>query len=112
MELKKRKERNVLVVKPLEKRLDEYLAKDFKETMAGFINRGNEFIVLDLSAVEFIDSSGLGAIISVLKMLGLKGDFVLCGMRETVLSLFRLTRMDKVFKVFPGEKEAVAALSK
>ena len=112
MDFKERKEGNVLVVKPLEKRLDEHLTGDFKETMAGFINRGNEFIVLDLSEVEFIDSSGLGSIISVLKMLGRKGDFVLCGMRETVLSLFRLTRMDRAFKIFPGEKEAVVALSK
>lgn len=111
MEIEKRKKGNVLIVKLLEKRLDEDLSRDFNAKMAGFINQGNEQIVLDLSVVEFIDSSGLGSIISALKMLDQKGDFVLCGMREAVLSLFRLTRMDKVFKIFSGEKEAVTALS-
>lgn len=112
MELKERKEGNVLIIKIFEKRLDEFMALDFKEKMTEFVKRGNEFIVLDLSEVEFIDSSGLGAIISSMKMLDKKGDFVICGMRETVLSLFQLTRMDRLFKIFPGEKEAIAALSK
>ena len=112
MELEERKEGNVLIIKIFEKRLDELVTVNFKEKMTEFVKRGNESIVLDLSEVEFIDSSGLGAIISSMKMLGKKEGFVICGMRETVLSLFRLTRMDRLFKIFPGEKEAIAALSK
>ena len=112
MELKQRKEGNVLIIKLLEKRLDEPATADFKEKMAEFVKRGNESIVLNLSEVNFVDSSGLGSIISSMKMLGQKEDFAICGMQETVLNLFRITKMDKLFKIFPDEKEAVAALSK
>jgi anti-sigma B factor antagonist len=61
--------------------------------------------------VDFIDSSGLGAIVSALKTIGRNGDLVLCGIKETVMSLFRLTRMDRVFRIFTDQGEATAALS-
>ena len=112
MKLKERKEGNVLIIKLLEKRLDEPVTADFKERIAEFVKRGNESIVLNLSEVSFVDSSGLGSIISSMKMLGQKGDFAICGMQETVLNLFRITKMDKLLKIFPSEKEAITALSK
>jgi anti-sigma B factor antagonist len=101
----------VLVVKPLEKRLDAYLSADFKSGMISRIGSGNTRIVLDLSQVEFVDSSGLGAIISVLKTLGDTGELALSGMRPNVMSLCRLTRMDRVFQIFGSEQEAVKKLS-
>jgi anti-sigma B factor antagonist len=67
--------------------------------------------VLDLSKVEFIDSSGLGAIVSSLKRMGGRGELVVCGLREPTMTLFRLTRMDRVFQVFDSEQQAVSALS-
>ena len=69
-------------------------------------------IAILLLALLFRDSSGLGSIIYSMKMLGQKGDFAICEMRETVLNLFRITKMDKLFKIFPSEKEAITALSK
>jgi anti-sigma B factor antagonist len=102
----------VLVVKPAEKRLDAKVAVSFKESMVNFINSGSNLIVLDLSDVEFVDSSGLGAIVSSLKVLGRKGDIVISGVGSSVLQMFSLTRMDKVFKMFPSQDEAVQALSR
>jgi len=112
MQLHYEKIGDVLVVKPLEKRMEASVALDFKEKIAGFINDGNDFIVLDLSAVDFIDSSGLGAIVSILKMLGRRGDLVISGVRQTVMSMFKLTRMDRVFRMFPDRVEAVDGFSK
>jgi anti-anti-sigma factor len=64
MQLEQRNAGEALVVTPLEERLDARVATDFKERMAELIASGNSKIVLDLSKVEFIDSSGLGAIVS------------------------------------------------
>ncbi len=69
-------------------------------------------IVLDISNVNFIDSSGLGAIVSSLKQLGGKGDLAICGINESILSLFRLTRMDRVLKIFSEKEEAVSQLTR
>jgi anti-sigma B factor antagonist len=101
----------ILVVKPLEKRIDASLATDFKGKMIDWINAGNKRILLDLAEVEFVDSSGLGAIVSSLKTIGSEGDLVICGAREAVMNLFRLTRMNRVFQIFSSEEEALRVIS-
>jgi anti-sigma B factor antagonist len=112
MNIETKKVDDVLVVKPAEKRLDAKVAVSFKESMVNFINSGSNLIVLDLSGVEFVDSSGLGAIVSSLKVLGRKGDIVIAGVGSSVLQMFSLTRMDKVFKMFSTQEEALQALSR
>lgn len=111
MEMEHRTEGNVLVVTLLEKRLDARSASAFKDKMVEFVHRGHHRLALDIHEIEFIDSSGLGAIVSVLKQLGGQGDLVICGARDTVTSMFKLTRLDKVFQMFPGAGDAVAALA-
>jgi anti-sigma B factor antagonist len=101
----------LLVVKPIEKRLDADSSRYFKEKMADFINHGQAQILLNLSEVEFIDSSGLGVLLSLLRNLGERGNLVLCGITENVMSLFRLTRINRVFQIYPGEAEAIAAIT-
>src|SRR5574337_843551 len=59
MQLDQRKAGNALIVTPLEDRLDARVAADFKERMSELIASGHTKIALDLSKVEFIDSSGL-----------------------------------------------------
>jgi len=110
MQLDQRRAGDVLIVIPLEDRLDARIATDFKEQMTELIASGHTKIVLDLSKVEFIDSSGLGAIVSGLKRMGGRGELVVCGLQETTMTLFRLTRMDRVFQVFENERQAVSAL--
>lgn len=102
---------NILVVTPLEKRLDASAAADFKGKMVDWINQGHRRIVLDLSLVDFVDSSGLGAIVSCLKTLGEGGDLVISGIRDAVLSLFQLTRMNRVFQIFPSPEAAIKGLT-
>jgi anti-sigma B factor antagonist len=110
MQLVHEKIDKVLVVKLLEKRIDAFIAADFRGQMGVFINEGQELIVLDLTEVDFVDSSGLGAIVASLKMLGGKGDLVIAGACDKVMSLFKLTRMDRVFQIFATKDEAVAKL--
>jgi anti-sigma B factor antagonist len=101
----------VLVVKLYETRLDSYVATEFRDEMDKFAKQGNSQIVLDLSAVEFVDSSGLGAIVTTQKRLGSERDLVICGANEPVTRLFKLARLDKIFRIVLDENEALAALS-
>jgi len=102
----------VLVVKPMDRRIDASSAAAFKALLNDRIQGGQQRIVLNLSEVDFIDSTGLGAIVSSLKSMGEFGDLVISNPRETVMSLFRLTRMNRVFQILPSEEEALASLSK
>lgn len=111
MQIQDTKVDDVLVIQPQDKRIDASVATEFKGRIVDWINAGNTRIVLDLSHVDFIDSSGLGAIVSSLKTIGNNGDLVICGIQETVMSLFKLTRMNRVFQIFPSQPEAIKALS-
>ena len=102
---------DVMVAKVLETRIAADVAARFKQALIGYVEKGHRKLVLDLSDVTFIDSSGLGALIGSLKAIGNDGELALCCARETVASMFKLTRMNKVFRMFDGPEQAVAALS-
>lgn len=102
---------DVLVVHVVEKRVDASKAPLFKEEMTKCIESGQNQIVLDLSGVDFVDSSGLGAIVSCLKRLGPRGNLAIAGAKGAVSRLFTLTRMDKVFTLHDTVDAAVAQLS-
>jgi len=97
-----------LVVKILEPRMGADRAASFKDEMGKLVDQGHTAFVLDLSEVNFIDSTGLGAILSILKRVGKSGDIIVTGTSDTVGSMFKLTRMDRVFQMFPTVDEALA----
>ncbi len=103
---------NLSVISVNDKRLDAEIAVTFKNTVVSHIDEGNFLIVIDLDKVEFIDSSGLGAIVTCLKHLGRRGDIVISGVKKSVMPLFELTRMDKVFKIFTDTNSALEELRK
>ena len=111
MEVEDRQEGNVLIVRLFNNRLDAKDADDFKKMMSDYMAEGRRDFVLDMSTVDFVDSSGLGALVSVLKSLGENGRLAVCGVREPVERMFKLTRMNKVFNIFAAEADAVAALA-
>ncbi len=111
MRFEERKIGDVFVAKVLDNRIAADIAPRFKEDLIQFITDGNRRIVLDMSEIVFIDSSGLGALIASLKVMGSDGELALCGCRETVASMFKLTRMNKVFRMFNSAEEAAVALS-
>jgi anti-sigma B factor antagonist len=111
VEIKEKSIDSITVITLVNNRLDAAEAPDFKEKLKYLIGQGKTLLVLDLSRVGFIDSSGLGAIVSCLKNLGNRGDLVISGVQDTVMDMFRITRMDRIFKIVSSEEEAVAALS-
>jgi anti-sigma B factor antagonist len=103
-------EAGVAVITPTTRRLDAAAAPEFKQSVVHLIEGGAHQLVLDLNRVEFLDSSGLGAMVSILKALGGRGTVVVCNAQGSVLSLFKLTRMDKVFAIVGTRQEALARL--
>lgn len=111
MNLETKKNQEFIFLKPLEGSIDATVSTEFKGRVMDLINQGNNFFLLNLSKVDFIDSSGLGSMISILKTLSLNnGDIVLCELNKPVLNLLTLTRMNNVFKICGTEKEGIDSL--
>ncbi|HXH41692.1 MAG TPA: STAS domain-containing protein [Thermoanaerobaculia bacterium] len=110
MRIEQQETGSVMLLTVMDKRIDARVAPEFKRFMNEIVEGGQHWIALDIENVEFIDSSGLGAIVTALKSVGRRGDLAISGARQPVNDLFRLTRMDKVFRMFATNDEAVAAL--
>jgi anti-sigma B factor antagonist len=108
MELQTQTRPKVISVLVLEDRIDAASAIQFKERMRDVTGGGDQRVVLDLARVQFLDSSGLGAIVAVKKLLGPDRALELSGLTPTVEKVFRLTRMDSIFTIHPSLEAAVA----
>jgi anti-sigma B factor antagonist len=91
------------------KRVTAEIAREFKDALFQIIDDENQKnIVIDLSAVEFMDSFFLGAIVSGLKKCrNQNGDIYLAQMPRSLRPLFELMNLDEVFKIFPTREEAL-----
>lgn len=100
MELFAQEQAGVLVIRPAQDRIDAAGAIHFKDRMRELTqNSAASRVVLDMSNVAFLDSSGLGAVVAVLKALAPDRKLELAGLTPTVQKVFRLTRMDSIFTI-------------
>jgi anti-sigma B factor antagonist len=109
MDLLERIEGDTLVVKLSGLRLDAASAPDVKRRIARLIGNGHQRLVLDLSEVDFIDSKGLSILVFALKRMGNYRDLAISGLRDSVLSMLKLTRLYRVFNIFPDNEQAIDA---
>jgi anti-sigma B factor antagonist len=96
-----------LVIRAVGDRIDAAGAIQFKDRMRELTQTGDARVVLDMSKVAFLDSSGLGAVVAAKKALGPDRKLELATLTPTVEKVFRLTRMDTVFTIHkdvPGAK--------
>lgn len=99
IELKKINNYSVLTIK--EERIDAHNSGELKTYLLQLIESGETRIVVQLANVRFIDSSGLGALLSANKQIALKsGKLVLANIQKQVLSMFELTRLNRVFEIY------------
>ena len=93
----------------LEGEIDLHRSTEVKETLAPFIAQKAPRILLDFSAVTYIDSSGLATMIETLqKVQSYGGKFAMFGLRDSVRGVFEIARLDQIFRLFPDEASAVA----
>lgn len=109
MNLTIEKREDCVLARVQEPRFDAVAAPDFKNRMSGVLSGGQQRVVLDLSPVQFIDSSAIAALLSVVKSVPQGSDLRLCGAQEQVRSVFRLTRLDKVIPLYETEEEALVS---
>ena len=89
--------------------LDASNAPEFKRDITSVVQT-NTKLVLDMNRLRFVDSSGLGAILSCLRQLSAKGgDMKLCCMSKQVRAAFELVRMHRIFDIYPTREDAVRA---
>ena len=91
-----------------EERLDAHNSKELKDYFLDLLDKGNKKLILDLAEVRFVDSSGLGALLSGHKNAVLReGRFALACVQSRVQSMFELTRLTRVFEIYPAVEDAL-----
>ena len=99
---------HITVAKLCDTRLDAAQAVRFKEGLRELSEKGAGHIVLDMSDIAFMDSSGLGAVVTVMKQMGRDKTLELAGLTTAVSKVFALTRMDKIFAIYPNVQDALS----
>ncbi|HOX11944.1 MAG TPA: STAS domain-containing protein [Spirochaetia bacterium] len=97
-----------LVLTPEIKHLDILSSKEFAERFAPAAKDART-VILDLSQVEFVDSSGLGALLNLVRdTLGRGGRISICRPQPSVKVLFRMVQLSKLVSIFDGKDAALA----
>lgn len=91
--------------------LDTTRAGQLRQEISNIVETGVDIVLIDLKDVTFMDSSGLGALVSILKMVRVAGGkLFICSVNQQVKILFELTSMDRVFKIFANRDEFSSAV--
>ena len=102
-------ENDICVIEIISENLDAKNIQDFKEKVLEILE-DKLFVIFDMSHLCFVDSSGLGAILSCLRQLQSQGgNLKLSGMSRPVQALFELVRMHRIFDIFPNNEQARAS---
>ena len=97
-------------VLPLEGEIDLHISPNIAASLNVMIEKKPRQLIVDLSRVTYIDSSGLAALIAGMQNVEqYGGKFVLAGLQETIRTIFEIARLDQVFQIFPDVDAALAA---
>ncbi len=109
MDLKTAQSNHILIITPEGEHLDAKEAPQFKESVIKLITKEDiNQVVLDLQHLQFIDSSGLGSFLSILRALNTQGgDLKLARMNKPIRTMFDLVCMHKIFEIFNSTEDAM-----
>ena len=99
----------ILILTPELKTLDARDAPDFKEKALTLIgDTSAQQVIFDLHHLQFIDSSGLGALLSILRHLTAQGgDLKIAELNKPVRAVFELVSMHKIFEIYQTKEDAL-----
>ena len=90
--------------------IDIYTTPQFKEAVSEAIDQNKPAIVINMTKVTYMDSSGFGTLLSATKRLRpLDGALYLSGCNEAIQRMLQITRLNTIFGVYSTEEEALAA---
>ncbi len=91
----------------IEGEIDVYTSTQLKETIVSTMAEGAKFVVMNLSKVEYLDSTGLGVLIGALKHLRERqGNLVIVSPSMRITRIFEITGLYKIFTIYQTEEEA------
>lgn len=97
-------------VLPLEGEIDLHVSPNVTASLQMMIKKKPKRLVVDLSRVTYVDSSGLAALIEGMQNVEEYGGmFALAGLQETVRAIFEIARLDQIFRIFPDADAALVA---
>ena len=111
MHIEVNRHEDVLVIRPSEARIDAAVAAAFQARLRQEADGHEGRLVLDLSAVEFMDSSGLGVIVATHKHVIACGGLTLAAPRDAVVRLLKLARLDRIMTVASELDDALISRS-
>ncbi|MEP6956089.1 MAG: STAS domain-containing protein [Chthoniobacterales bacterium] len=95
---------------PLEGEIDLHVSPGIASSLKAMTDDKPPQLVIDLSKVSYIDSSGLAVLIEGMQTVnGYGGKFALAGLQDGVKAIFEIARLDQVFRLFPDVDAALAA---
>lgn len=87
-------------------------AREFHDNLYKEIIASNNFVVLDLEKLSYINSAGLRSILLVGKTLqGRNTRFVLCSLSDSVKEIFKIAGFDRILEMFESRSDAIAAIT-
>ncbi|MDZ7331520.1 MAG: STAS domain-containing protein [candidate division KSB1 bacterium] len=102
----------VTIIKIAHERLDSMIAPQLKSEILFLSNDGVDKILIDLSEVQYADSSGLGAFLfGVRQMKRIDGQLKLYAANEKIMNLVRIARLDNVLINYQNREEALRSFS-
>lgn len=88
--------------------VNSVVAPELKSELVVLANEGIRNLILDLSDVEYVDSSGLSAVLTAKRLWDQQGSFVVTGVKHAnVKKLFEISRLDTILTIVPTVEEAV-----
>ncbi|MBA2586720.1 MAG: STAS domain-containing protein [Chthoniobacterales bacterium] len=97
-------------VLPLKGEIDLHVSPRIATSLGAMVEEKPKTLVVDLSEVSYIDSSGLAILIEGMQSVeAYGGKFALAGLQENVQPIFEIARLDQVFRIFPDVEAALAA---
>ncbi|KXX69753.1 MULTISPECIES: STAS domain-containing protein [unclassified Flammeovirga] len=96
------------VLIPEEEKLDSLKAPQLKAEIVTMFQSGTENLIIDLSSVKYVDSSGLSSILVANRLAGeVNGRLVLAGLNEHVMKLIKISKLETVLNLLPTVQEAI-----
>jgi len=108
-----RRDSGDIVILDVNGEIDLYNAPEIKDTINKLIEEKKYNVVINLDKVSYIDSSGIGALISSLSNLKkYQGGLKICNVSGSVRKVFELTKLTSFFEIYDSEQEAISAFKK
>ncbi len=94
-----------------EDKLDTLVAPKLKSEFVTLFQSGTKNLILDLSKVRYVDSSGLSSILVANRLAGeIEGFLVLVGLNDHVVKLLTISKLDTMLNILPTKEEAIDAI--